>query len=89
MEILFIVSLLTCIISTILKGVIHVALDIRNKHNVDFARSKGYVYFLPYSKNVSEEDEKLKRICNFLHRVFIISLIIFIIVYLVRYIVNQ
>jgi hypothetical protein len=89
MEIVFIISLVFCIIPASLKGIIHVTLDVRNGHKVDFARSKGYVYLLPYDKVVSGEDEKLKRICNYLQRLSIFSLIVFIIIFLVRFILSQ
>lgn len=89
METAFIISLIFCVIPAILKGIIHVSLDVRNGHRVDFARSKGYVYLLPYEKEVSEEDEKLKRICNYIQRVFVFSLIFFIIISLTRFILSQ
>ena len=82
MEIAFIISLVFCIIPATLKGIIHVMLDVRNVHRVDFARSKGYVYLLPYDKDVSEGDEKLKRLSAF-------SLVAFIIIFVARFILRQ
>lgn len=89
MEIAFIISLFFCIIPATLKGIIHVMLDVRNGHRVDFARSKGYVYLLPYDKDVSEGDEKLKRACNYLQRLSAFSLAAFIIIFVARFILSQ
>ena len=89
MDIVLIIGLTACIIPAILKGILHVILDIRNGHRVDFARSKGYVYLLPYEKDVAIEDEKMKSLCNLLQRVFVIALTIVIIIYFVRFIINQ
>ncbi len=89
MEIAFIISLVFCIILATLKGIIHVMLDVRNAHRVDFARSKGYVYLLPYDKDVSEVDEKLKRSCNYLQRLSAFSLVAFIIIFVARFILRQ
>lgn len=86
MEFIFIISCIFLVISVIIKGVTHVALDIRNGHKVEFARSKGYDYFLPYDKDVSLEDQKLKRLCNRVQKLFIFFLFIFIIVFLTRFI---
>ena len=89
MKIVFIVSSILCIIPTIFKGITHVLLDIRNSHRVDFARSKGYIYFFPYDKEVSEKDEKLKRVCNYFQKLSILFLIVFIMTFLIRLIVGQ
>jgi hypothetical protein len=89
MQTAFIVSLIFCIIPAIMKGIVHVALDVRNGYKVDFARSKGYVYLLPYNKDVSDKDEKLKRICNYLQKGVVFFLIIFVIVFFVRFVLSQ
>lgn len=89
MQTIFIISLIFCIISATAKGIIHVILDVRNGHRIDFARSKGYVYLLPYDKEVSEDNEKLKRVCNQLQKLSIGSLLIFIIVFLLRFVVGR
>jgi hypothetical protein len=86
MKIAFILSLFLYIILATLSAIIHVMLDIRNDHRIDFARSKGYVYLLLYDKNVSEKDEKLKRICNYLKRISFYFLIFLVIILFVRFI---
>ena len=85
MKLLFILSLVLCCVLTFAKGVIHVILDLRNGYKIVFARAKGYVYFLPYDKDVSEKDVALKRICNYLQKIMMISVIIFIIVFLLKF----
>lgn len=88
MEKLFILSVVFCCVSAIAKGSIHVLLDLRNNYKIDFARSKGYVYFLPYDKDVSEKDISLKRICNYLQKIMILSLVFFVIIFLFKFILK-
>lgn len=89
MKITFIISLFFFIIPATLKGIIHVVLDVKNGHRVDFARSKGYVYLLPYDKDVSVGDEKLKRACNCLQSLSAFSLVAFIIIFVARFIISK
>lgn len=89
MTIAIIIGLIFCFLTATLKGITHVILDIRNGHKIDFARSKGYIYLFPYDKNVAEEDEKLKRLCNLFQKLVMFSLIILIIIFFVRFFLNQ
>lgn len=84
MNTLFILSVIFCAISAIAKGIVHVSLDLRNGYKIDFARSRGFVYFLPYDKDVSPKDGRLKQMCNFLQRMLITSIIIFAIIFLIK-----
>ena len=84
METAFNLSLLFTIASTITKAITHVILDFRNGYKVEFARSNGYVYFLPYKKSIQEKDEKFRRVCNISQKFMIISLIIFLIIFVIK-----
>ena len=89
MQVFFIISLLLFTISFGAKSIIHVILDNRNGYQINYGSSRGFVYFLPYGKEVTVQDEKLKKVCNYLHRVSIFFLATFIIAFSIRYIVKQ
>ena len=87
MRVFFILSVLLFAMSFGIKSIIHIILDTRNGYKIDYASSRGLVYFLPYKKDVSEPDGSLKRVCNYLQRLSIWFLIIFIIAFLLRFFV--
>jgi hypothetical protein len=89
MEVAFIVSVLLLTLSFGTKSIIHAVLDARNGHRVEYGSAKGYVYFMPYDKEVSQKDERLKQICNLLHPVSIFSLILFLLVFFVKIIIEM
>ena len=84
MKILFVISLLLFAIPFSVKSILHVILDNRNRYQVDYGSSRGYVYFLPYSKEVSAKDENLKRLCNYLHKASLFFLVVFVIVFVIK-----
>lgn len=84
MNTLFILSVIFCTVAAMAKGIVHIMLDLRNGYKIEFARSRGYIYFLPYDKEVSPKDERLKRICNFLQKMLTLSVIIFAIIFLIK-----
>lgn len=84
MEYFFVISLFAFIILFITKFIIHIMLDRRNGYPIEFGSAWGHVSFLPYDKDVSVEDEGLKKICNKLQKLTIIFLIIFLIVFFAR-----
>jgi hypothetical protein len=88
-DILFIISTVLLVLSAAAKGILHVYLDVKNGHKVTFARSKGYVYLLPYSENVSSEYEGTKALCNKIHWAVVFFLIAFLIIFLFRLILGR
>lgn len=86
MQVFFIISVLLFALSFGAKSIIHVILDTRNGYKIDYASSKGFVYFLPYDKDVSGTDESLKRACNYLQKLSIWFLIIFMIAFALRFV---
>ena len=89
MQVFFIISILLFVLSFGAKSIIHVILDARNSHKIDYATSKGFVYFLPYNKDVSGADERLKSACNYLQKLSIWFLTIFVAAFLLRFIGKQ
>ena len=75
---LYVITVLLLAVSFGAKSIIHVVLDYRNRHKIDFASSEGFVYFLAYNKDVRESDEYLKRVCNYLQKASIFFLVVFI-----------
>lgn len=84
----YIVIVLLFAVSFGTKSIIHVILDAKNKHKIDFASSRGFVYFLPYNKDVNESDEYLKRVCNYLQKASVLFLVIYFIVFMLRFIIK-
>ena len=82
---IFVLSIILVVILAIVKTIIHTRLDLRNGYRIDGSGMKAYEYILPYDKQVSHEDEQLKRMCNILNRMLIISLIVFITIFIARY----
>jgi len=69
----------------IVKTIVHIKLDVKNGYKIDFSGMKAFEYVLPYDKQVSQEDEKLKRVCNILNRMLIVCLVVFVIAITMRY----
>ncbi len=84
MECLFVLSLLSFIVIFIARFIIYIMLDRRNGYPIEFGSAWGHVSFLPYDKDVSEEDERLKRVCNKLQKLTILFLIVFFVVFFAR-----
>jgi hypothetical protein len=84
MRAFYVIIILLLAVSFGAKSIIHVILDYRNRHKIALTSSKGYVYFLPYDKDVQESDGYLKRICNYLQKVSIFFLVVFIILFMAR-----
>ncbi len=89
LEVFYILSLIGFAIIFIAKSIIYAILDKRNGHPLKYGRVWGYENFLPYDKEVSQKDERLKMRCNKLHKLSIVLLIVFCIVYIVRFIIRQ
>lgn len=85
----YVIIILLLAVSFGAKSIIHVILDYRNRHKIALTSSKGYVYFLPYDKDVQESDEYLKRVCNYLQKASIFFLIIFIILFMIRFVTKN
>ena len=88
LDILYPISVSLFVIFFISKLIIYVILDKRNGHSLKYGSVWGYENFLPYDKEVMKEDEKLKKVCNYLHRMSMIFLVVFIIAFSLRYFVN-
>ena len=89
MEYLFIFSLIAFLIILITKLIIHIILDMRNGYPQEFGSAWGHVTFFPYDKDVSPDDEGLKKKCNKLQKLTILSLIVFLIVFFARTLLLQ
>lgn len=89
MQIFYIVSLIFFAIFFATKSVIHIILDSRHGYQIQYGSSRGFVYFLPYDKEVSAENLRLKKICNFLQKISIISLVTFLIAFFSRLILSR
>ena len=87
MQTLFILSAIFFAGTTIAKAILHVSLDIKNGHRIYFARSMGYVYILPYDKDVAPPDEPKKRACNILQRFMIFFFVLLITLVLLKVII--
>ncbi|ULQ55963.1 hypothetical protein KJS94_15035 [Flavihumibacter rivuli] len=81
---LYIFFLLAFITIFIAKIIIQIILDRRNGYPIVYGSAWGHVSFLPYNKEVAEEDKKLKTICNKLQKLTIFSLSIFLFVFSIR-----
>lgn len=75
-------------LSAAIKGILHVYLDLKNGYTVEFASSKGYIYFMQYDRDVSEEYEGKRKICNIAQRTFLILIGCFVIVSFTRFILK-
>lgn len=84
MEYLFVISLFAFILTFIAKFFTHITLDRKNGYPIEFGSAWGHISILPYDKDVSEEDERLKKICNKLQKLTILFLIIFLVVFFTR-----
>ncbi|HCT22158.1 MAG TPA: hypothetical protein DIW54_01990 [Chitinophagaceae bacterium] len=84
MQILFIISLLLFAIPFAGKQILHVYLDNRNGYKTYYGGMKSLKYLYPYHDEVSMEDERTKRLCNFLHPVSMFFLVVFLIVWSVK-----
>lgn len=81
-----IASVLLFALSFGVKSIIHAVLDSRNGYKIDYASARGFIYFLPYEKDVSKEDEKLKKACNIFQKLSMLFLIMLVIIYFFRFI---
>jgi hypothetical protein len=79
MQSFFVASVFLFALSFGTKGVVHLILDVRNGHKIDLTSARGFVYFLPYDRDVSEKDEKLKIVCNLFQKLSMLFLVIFIV----------
>jgi hypothetical protein len=84
LEICYIVSLIALLLTVFGKGILHVYLDSKNGRKIEYARSRGYVYLLPYEKEISPELEKVKVVCNKFQKGMIYCLVIFLILFLLK-----
>jgi hypothetical protein len=89
MQVLYYISFWLFVAFSIAKVVMHVALDARNGYPIQYGKTRGYVYLLPYDKEVSIRDEKLKRICNFVYKIAMVLLVITILAAVLRFILKQ
>jgi preprotein translocase subunit SecG len=86
-EIFFVLSMLSFVLIFIVKSIIYTILDYRNDYPIMYGRLyQLYIVFWPYDKEVSKKDDKLKRTANYLHKIYILSLIIFVIALILRFI---
>lgn len=81
MEKIYIVSLILFAITSISKVLIHVLLDLRNGYRIEYTSVKGYLYILPYDKEVMESDRNLKVLCNWLNKLSILMLFLFVAIF--------
>ena len=84
METLYLIALLALIFLTLAKGSLHIYLDYKNGHRIEFGKSRGYIYFLPYENEVSPEYENLKRICILLQPYWVWSVVVFSVIFFLR-----
>lgn len=84
MNLLFVITVILLLISTIIKTILWVKLDNRNGHKTEIGMGRGYIYFFPYRKDVSQEDIEMKNTCNLIHKIFILSLILFFITFFIK-----
>jgi hypothetical protein len=66
------------------KAILHIYLDSKTGNKIEFARSRGYVYLLPYDHQVSPELEKIKTVCNKFQKSMIYSVLIFLLLFLLK-----
>ena len=84
MQVFFTISLLLFAIPFTVKNILHVYFDYRNGYKSYYGGIKQLKYLHPYTNEVSAEDERMKRLCNFLHPVSIFFLAIFTIVWSIK-----
>ncbi len=84
MGVLYVLSIGLLAVSSMTKVIVHVILDSRNGFEVEYTSVRGYVYMLPYNKEVKKEDEKLKSVCNILSWLSLIFLIFFLLLFFYR-----
>jgi hypothetical protein len=84
MQVVFVLSVILFAMTTIAKAILHVSLDRKNGHRIYFARSMGYIYLLPYDKDVAPHDEPKKRACNILQKFMILFFVVIIIMTLLK-----
>lgn len=84
MEKIYIFSIVLFTIASISKVWIHILLDLRNGYRIEYTSVKGYLYILPYDKEVRESDNKLKVVCNWLNKLSVFMLVLFVAVFFIR-----
>jgi hypothetical protein len=88
-QVLYYISFWLFVAFSIAKVVMHVALDARNGYPIQYGKTRGYVYLLPYGKEVSIRDEKLKRICNSVYKFNMLFLVTTVLTATLRFILKQ
>ncbi|MBS1653200.1 MAG: hypothetical protein JSU05_00015 [Bacteroidetes bacterium] len=73
------IIMLCSFISFVIKIIIHIILDNKNGSKIAISGFATFVYLLPYGDDVSEDDKRIKKICNKFYKIaiffFVVSLI--------------
>jgi hypothetical protein len=70
MNILYSISAYLFFILLFVKVVLHIQLDNGNGYKIVFSPVSTWVYLLPYDKEILQEFEKKKRLCNKIQKLF-------------------
>ena len=84
LKIFFILSTIALVLTALGKAILHIYLDSKTGNKIEFARSRGYVYLLPYDHQVSPELEKTKALCNKFQKALIWCTVTFLLLFFLR-----
>lgn len=83
MNIIYSISAYLFFILLFVKVVLHIQLDNKNGYKIVVSPVSTWVYLLPYDKDILQEFEKKKRLCNIIQKLsmyFLFGTILFLII---------